>query len=204
MSNEFGCNQDGAALLEAALVLPILLLLIFGLTEVSLYYWTADRAVKAVQLGARLAVTSDAIAIGPGLDKAESAGYWDGLPPGQRCFPETVSSRSPCPDFSVTCDVTDACRCTGGSCHFRFSAARLTPILDVMRAVMPEILASNVEITYTTNGLGYVSRPLPVPVDVTVRLIEMTYRPLFLRDIFSESIPLRALAQLPSESLQTR
>ncbi len=47
-----------------------------------------------------------------------------------------------------------------------------------MRAVLPDIGPQNVEITYATNGLGYVGRPAPVPVDVTLRLVGYEYTPL--------------------------
>ena len=203
MPSDFRANDDGAALVEAAFVLPILLLLVFGLMEISLYFWTWSLAIKATQLGARRAVLSDPVAVGPGLDAAESSTYWDGLPPGATCFP-APGGRSPCPAFAVQCDLKDGCRCTGGACQFRFAATRLTPILRAMQAVMPDLKPDNVEVSYATNDLGYVARPLPVPVDVRVTLVGVHYTPLFLGDIFGASLPLRASAQLPSENLLIR
>ena len=73
MASDLAGNESGAALVEAAMVLPIVLLLVFGLTEVSLYLWTRSLAVKAVQLGARQAVVSSPVAIGPGLDPVDVA-----------------------------------------------------------------------------------------------------------------------------------
>ena len=195
-------DDGGAALIEAALVLPILLLLVLGLTEVSLYAWNAGLAAKAVQLGVRRAVVSDAVASGPGLDPAESATYWDGLPPGRSCFPEGAA-RGPCPDFAVACDG-GGCRCQGSACRFTPAPARLAPILRAMQAVMPELRARNVRVTYATNGLGYVGRPVPVPVDVTVSLVDLSYRTLFLGDLLGPVLPLRASAQLPGETLMAR
>lgn len=194
-------NESGAALIEAALVLPVLVLLVFGAAEVSLYLWNAELAEKAVQLGLRRAVVSDAVARGPGLDPAESGDYWDGLAPGLHCAP---ADRSPCPQFSVTCGLTGPCTCRGNACRFTPVQARGAPILAAMRAVLPGIGPANVEITYTTNGLGYVGRPVPVPVDVTLRLVGYGYTPLFLGSLFGASMPLRAAATLPSEGLLTR
>lgn len=196
-------DDGGAALVEAALVLPILLLLVFGVLEISFYVWTSSLASKAVQLGVRRAVLSDAVAVGPGLDPAESATYWDGRSPGTPCFP-APDGTSACPRFSVTCGSLSACQCTGDACRFSFSAQRLTPILKAMQSVMPDLTAGNIEISYTTNGLGYVTRPVPVPVDVRVRLVDLSYKPLFLGDLLGSSVMLRASAELPSEGLLTR
>ena len=195
-----GRCEAGAALVEAALVLPILLLLVFGLAEISLYYWTQTRAGKAVQLGVRRAIVSDPVAVGPGLDRTESEAWWEGLPPGLRCFPPRGGT-GPCPSFAVTCAVGSGCRCAGANCRFTFGEARLAPILRAMRAVLPDLRPENVQVAYATNGLGYVGRPLPVPVDVTVSLVGMSYRSLFLGDLLGTTLPLRAEARLPGEDL---
>ena len=203
MRSEASRSEEGAALVEAALILPVMLLLLFGLVEISLYFWNASLAAKAAQLGARRAIVSDAVAVGPGLDPAESEGYWDGLPPGLRCFPAGQGA-SACPQFAVQCDATTGCRCEGGGCRFTYAAARLTPILRAMQAVMPSLKPENVRVGYATNGLGYVGRPLPVPVDVSVSLIGLNHRPLFLGDLMGSMLPLRGAARLPSEDLTSR
>lgn len=202
MPGELRSADGGAALIEAALVLPVLLLLVLGIMEISLYFWTSGLAGKAVQLGARRAAVSSPVAVGPGLDAGESAAYWNGLPPGTSCFP-APGAASPCPRFAVRCDLADGCRCTGDACRFRFDAARLRPILAAMQAVMPDLRSENVEVSYATNGLGYVARPAPVPVDVRVSLVGLSYRPLFLADVLGAALPLRASAQVPGEALIT-
>ncbi|MCW6511949.1 TadE/TadG family type IV pilus assembly protein [Lichenifustis flavocetrariae] len=203
MPSDIASNQEGAALLEAALVLPVLLLLVFGLTDVSLYFWTKSLALKAVQLGARRAILSDAVAVGPGLDPAESATYWYGLPPGARCFPPP-GQRTLCPTFQVRCDFEAGCHCTGDACRFRFVARRLGPILSAMQAVMPDLRPENLQITYTTNGFGYVARPVPVQVDVRVSLVGLHYKPLFLGELWGDTLPITASAGVPGEDLLTR
>ncbi|MDX7951722.1 TadE/TadG family type IV pilus assembly protein [Lichenihabitans sp. Uapishka_5] len=204
MANDLATDEDGAALVEAALVLPIVLLLVFGLTEVSFYVWTRSLAVKAVQLGARQAVVSSPVAIGPGLDPVDSMGFWNGLTPGLRCFPAADGGGSPCPGFQVRCGMSAGCACKGEACGFTFSAARLQPILRAVKAVLPDATAENIEVSYATNGLGYAARPGPVPVDVEVRLVGFSYHPLFLGDIFGQALPITASAILPGESLSTR
>ena len=196
-------NEDGAALIEAALVLPLILLLVFGLMEVSFYAWNLNLAAKAVQLGVRRAIVSDPLATGPGLVRAESSAYWRDLPPGLRCLP-AGRDPTPCPTFAVTCDISAGCTCRGNACGFTLAGGRLTPILAAMRAVLPGIRSENVQVSYATNALGYVGRPAPVPVDVTVRLISLEYESLFLGDLIGRQIPLRASATLPGEDLTSR
>ena len=203
MRSDWLRREDGAALVEAALILPILLLLVFGLMEVSLYFWNANLAGKAVQLGVRRAIVSDPVAVGPGLDPSQSEGYWNDLPPGLRCFP-TARDATPCPTFSVQCDLNLGCHCEGGNCSFTLAVPRLAPIVQAMQAVLPSLRPENVRIGYATNGLGYVGRPMPVPVDVTVSLVGLGYRPILLGDLMGSLLPLRASAQLPSEGLTSR
>ncbi len=73
-----------------------------------------------------------------------------------------------------------------------------------MRAILPGISTRNVEVTYRTNGLGYVGRPVPVPVDVTLRLVGYEYSPVFLGGLLGAALPLRASATLPSEDLTSQ
>lgn len=203
MPPEVICDEEGAALIEATLILPLLLLLVLGMSEISLYLWNWSLAQKAVQLGVRRAIVADAVAAGPGLDPEASTTYWDGLPPGLSCAP-AGGTRSPCPTFTVACDAAQGCSCQGGSCGFILAAAKLTPILRAMQAVMPDLQPRNVRVRYATNGLGYVGRPVPVPVDVTVSLVDARYETLFLGNFLGPVLPLRASAQLPSESLLSR
>lgn len=203
MPSDVRADELGAALLEAALVLPVLLILVFGLADISLYFWNQNLAIKAVQVGVRRAVVSDSVAVGPGLDPAESTHYWDGLKPGARCSTEAAGGAS-CPSFTVTCDLEQGCRCSGDACAFRLDAGRLAQIAQSMQAIMPDLRPADIEISYATNGAGYVARPVPVPVDVTVSLLGMHYKPLFLGDFLGKALPLHGTARLPSESLSTR
>ncbi len=57
-------DEDGGPLVEVAIILPILILFLFGGVDFmnALYQWNA--AAKAVQIGARIAAVSDPIASG--------------------------------------------------------------------------------------------------------------------------------------------
>ena len=196
----FRKSEDGAALVEAALVLPMLLMLVFALADLSLYFWQRGLAAKAVDLGVRAAIVMDSVAEGPGLTPADSATYWYGRPPGAPCRGET----GPCPAFRVVCDVATGCTCPTGACRFGFSQGNLAPILRAMQAVLPRLEPANLRVTYATNGLGYVGRPPPVPVDVTVQIVDLAFDPIFAGLLFAKALPLHATATLPGEDLVTR
>jgi hypothetical protein len=194
-------DTQGAALIEAALVLPVLLVVVFGMADLALFLWQTNSAHKAVQLGARQAIVSPSVAVGAGLTSAESQTYWFGLPLGDRCAP-AANGRSICPVFTVTCSVTAGCVCDGPSCKFTFSETRLSPILEAMRAALPRLRPEQVEISYSTNYLGYVGQPVPVPVDVSVRITNLRYDLMFLGDKLGPSIPITASAVFPSEHMR--
>ena len=198
MARESLRDEGGAALVEAALVLPVLLLLVLALADLSLYFWNVNLADKAVQLGLRRAIVSPSVAAGPGLDRTESGAWWDGLEPGSRC---RMDAADPCPTFSVACSLAAGCSCTGTACNFTFAPERLAPIQAAMRAVLPELQAESIRIRYATAGRGYVGRPPPVPVEVSLEIVGMSYAPAFTGTLFGRLLPLRASGRLSGESL---
>ena len=54
-------DERGASAAEFALVLPLLLLLLFGIIDAGRLAWEFNRAEKATQVGARVAVVTDPI-----------------------------------------------------------------------------------------------------------------------------------------------
>ena len=164
-------DEDGGPLVEVAIILPILILFLFGGVDFmnALYQWNA--AAKAVQIGARIAAVSDPIASGLTsiADNALSSG---------------VASGSPMPDFTVECDGgASACSCTSGACdgmggysadamglivYGRAGNSDCTPPASQYFAGMcnlhPAIAPQYVTVVYKQTGLGYAGRSLgPVP-----------------------------------------
>lgn len=195
-------NTDGAALIEAALVLPFVLIIVFAMSDFGIFLWQLNSAQKAVQLGVRKAIVSEPVAAGPGLSPSESVSYWNDLPLGTPCAP--INGRSVCPEFSVTCAVSTGCICEKAACSFRIDQARIDPILYAMQAVLPQLKPEQLSFTYATNNLGYVGRPLPVPINITVKIVGLNYDLLFLGNVLTSSIPIPASMTLPSEHLRSR
>lgn len=191
-------EEEGGALVEAALTLPIIVALVFAIIEFGLYLWEQNSAVKAAQLGARLAVTSDPVAIGPGLTSAPITGA---LGASCRLDPAT----NPCVRYDAVCTSTG---CTTRShsmgATLGFSQNAFNAVVGRMRDIYPALQAESVEISYVSNGLGFVGMPGAVPGDVTVRIVAPPHRFVVL-GAFTPLIDLRVRASstLPSEDLRS-
>ncbi len=201
MRNKITSNTRGAALIEAALILPVLLVIVLAMADLAFFLWQLNSAQKAVQLGARRAIVSEPVAIGPGLTARESIFYWKGLPLGERCAPPH-NGQSICPVFSVSCRMNNGCLCMNGSCDFALAELRLAAIVDVMRSALPQLKLEQVEISYATNYLGYVGRPLPVPVDVSVKIVRYPHEPNFFSGAVGPALSISASVTLPSEYMR--
>ncbi len=59
-------DRRGASAAEFALVLPLLLLLLFGIIDAGRFLYETNRAEKATQMGARYAIVTNVIPAGAG------------------------------------------------------------------------------------------------------------------------------------------
>lgn len=170
-------DENGGPLVEVAIILPILILFLFGGIDFmnALYQWNA--AAKAVQIGARIAAVSDPVASG-----------LSSIP--DNALSSTLASGSPMPDFTVTCDGgAAACACVSGACdgmgsysaeamglivYGRAGTNACTPPASQYFAGMCNIYTpitpQYVTVVYQQTGLGYAGRSAgPVPT-ITVSL----------------------------------
>ena len=162
-------SRSGSGAAEFALVLPLLILFIFGLIDAARFAWTWNRAEKAAQMGARMAVVTDVIP--GGLYTYDYVGV-GGLTQGD-IIPAGAFG-------SITCNSV-GCTPTGTSPPVgTFNSVSFNRIVARMQAFVPEIPAANVTITYRGSGLGYAGDPngMDIAPLVTVSISSIPF-PLF-------------------------
>jgi Flp pilus assembly protein TadG len=186
MIQRFAKSEDGAAMVEMTIVSTLLFSLVLGFVDFGYAFYQWNAATKAVQIGARLASISDAVATNLATAPPISS-------PGA---PVAAGAYGP---FVCTYTAgTGGCSNGGG-----FSAANFSRVFrgdtantndDVCPALaanqragmchfFPGLLRSNVVITYTATGLGYQTRlGGPVPT-ITVSLQNRTFQFFFLQGL---------------------
>ena len=163
-------DRAGASGAEFALILPLLLLLLFGIIDAGRFLWEVNKAEKATQVGARVAVVTKPLP--PGLATASYVGV-GGLTQGD-LIPASALGL-------ITCNNT-ACTCTTSPCPTlgTFDGTAFNTIFTRMRNMKRDITASNVRITYRGSGLGYAGDPNGMEISplVTVELTGVQFQPI--------------------------
>jgi hypothetical protein len=145
----------GAALVEFALVLPMLLLLSLGVLDFGLAFWKYAVAEKAAAVGARWAATRGPLYHFPADADCFTANGT--IPSGTSC----AVAGGPAGAWVRTCPGDAACQDLSG-------------LVAAIRKIAPFVQAENVEVEFRGSTLGYVGRGAPAPL-ITVRLKGLTY-----------------------------
>ena len=164
-------DERAAGAAEFGLVLPLLILFLFGIIDVGRYMWNLNRAEKATQMGARYAVVSDPVANVVNVDFVNAYS----VPGG-----DTVSTAI---FDQATCSNTGSCTVTGSASGVSGrNAAAFDSIVNWMRKFYPDLQPSNVRIIYQNVGLGYSGDPTGPDIAplTTVELTGLTFRSLVL------------------------
>jgi hypothetical protein len=158
-------DDGGATAAEFVLVLPLLLMVIFGILDIAGYAWNMNMAQKATQFGARQAAVTDPVA--PGLATQDYVGQVvNGVTLGQGdVIPKEALGLITC--TSSSCAATTTPAPTPG-----FNAYAFNQILNRMQGIDPAIQAGNVTIEYRGSGLGYAGDPSGMQISplITVRI----------------------------------
>lgn len=178
-------DQSGSSAVEFALVLPLLLLLLFGIIDVGRWIWTYNEAEKAAQMGARFAVVSNSVTSGLNSSYVGVSGLTQG-----DVIPASAFGKITCTDTSCTC-TTGPCPTLG-----TFTQQNFRNVVDRMRLFLPGLQYSNVKIEYSSSGLGYAGSPVLPDLSplVTVKIGEnpataLQFRPLTILAITSVNMP---------------
>jgi hypothetical protein len=165
---------SGATAAEFALVLPLLLVLLFGIIDGGRLLWDVNRAEKATQAGVRFAVVANPLA--GGLATADYLGV-GGL---------TQGDIIPASDLGiVNCNQSECCTqavaCTAPFPPVgTFDTNVFNAIYARMHALDPTIQKQNVIVSYAGSGLGFAGDPNGPQISpiVTVKLTGLTFQPI--------------------------
>jgi len=171
-------DRRAASAAEFALVLPLFILLLFGIIDAGRYMWTVNRAEKAAQMGVRMAVVTDYVssAIDDSYIGACSTPLGQGDPIPASCF------------STITCSKSGGTvSCTSGTAN----ATAFNRVLVRARRFLPEIQDGNIQIIYSPSGLGYAGDPNGPDVAplVTVRLSGISFNPIVTLALASFGLP---------------
>lgn len=186
-------DETGAAMIDAAIAMPLALMLSLGTIDAAVLLWEWNQAAKATYAGARTASVSSPVAAGI------SQPAYDPLLLGDACFdratgaPALKGNGTPkCPSMASVCvpaAMPGTGSCTNG---WAFDDTALSPILADMRKALPRLDRHHVQVAYETNGLGFVGRPGGLPMNVSVSIRCLTHAPPFLGPFLSWVMPANA------------
>lgn len=175
----FWRNASGASAAEFALILPIFLTFLLGLTDVGRFAWAFAQLEKATQAGARWAVTTDVIPSGLiTYSYADQGGITQGTVVPLSVFPGVHCVASSAGTPSCTCKTAN------GTCAFSTSASQTAfdNLIGRMRQVYPSIRSENLVVDYDWSGLGFSGDPNGPDVApiVTISVQNMSFPMLFM------------------------
>lgn len=176
MKNSLRLDRSGASAAEFALVLPLLILLLFGIIDGGRFLWEVNKAEKATQVGARVAVVTDVL--DDGLANEDYVDQTIGsvtLTQGD-VIPAAALGQLDCGEGGCTC--VSNCPDIDQPDDY---AERFDRIVERMRFMKQDIEADDVTVSYRGSGLGFAGDPngMEIAPLVTVEL-ESEFRPLIL------------------------
>lgn len=182
-------DRTAATAAEFAMVVPLVILFIFGIIDVGRLMWEWNRAEKATQMGVRFAVVTDFIPSDLATKDFTLAGATQGSPVNSTLFP------------GVSCTGTSGaatCTCKSGSCAsfaLNGSSGAFNNIVARMALINSRITQVNVVVDYDPSGLGFAGNPYGPDVApmVTVSLRNMTFTPI-VGQIFGATINMPSFA----------
>lgn len=180
-------DHSGAGAAEFALVLPLLILFLFGIIDGGRYLWEVNKAEKATQAGARVAIVTDVLDGG-----LASKSYVGTIVGGVTLTQGDVIPAAALGELRCT---NTGCSCISGTCPTVAAPAdystRFSRVFERMKFMKEDIAQSNVRITYRGAGLGFAGDPngMEIAPLVTVELIGVKFNPLMLFGMVAFDLP---------------
>lgn len=186
-------STSGSSAAEFGLVLPLFLVLLFGVIDAGRFMWQSNEAEKATQIGARIAIVTDVLS--SGLRDEDYAGKNIGgttLAPGD-LIPAAALGSMLCTSTGCSCE-TPPCPTVG-----TFNSALFNNVLVTrMKQMYPSITATNVIVRYRGSGFGLAEasgggaggpEQMEISPLVTVTLTNVQFRPLTTFALKSVTMP---------------
>lgn len=183
-------DKRASSAAEFALVLPLLLVLLFGIIDMGRFFWQLNETEKATQMGARMAIVTTPVS--PDL-VGES--YVDGTTKNGDLIPAAALGTLRCDNDGCTCPVAP---CPGGT---DVDVDAFNVIVTRMAQMNPQITADNVVVSYSGSGFGYAGdadENMDVQPLVTVTVKDMTFNFIALLGLIQVNMP-EASATLTAE-----
>ena len=180
-------DRTAASAAEFALVLPLLILFLLGILDASRYMWEVNKAEKATQAGARVAIVTDVLDGG-----LASKSYVGTIVGGVTLTQGDVIPVSALGELRCT---NTGCSCLTGTCPTVVKpadyATRFNRVFERMKYMKPGIAQTNVGITYRGAGLGFAGDPngMEIAPLVTAELTGLQFRPLILFNAVAVDLP---------------
>ncbi|WP_296679644.1 TadE/TadG family type IV pilus assembly protein [Novosphingobium sp.] len=150
-------DTTGGGAAEFSLVLPLMVLFLFGIIDAGRFAWDMNQVAKAVQVGARRAVVTDTIPAGlRTYSFAVSGGITQGTIVPSGSFPGI---------FCTGTSSATTCTWKGGTAPSGFALAPTNstrPFQDLverMQQIDPDISYANVRVDYDYSGIGFSGDP---------------------------------------------
>ena len=180
-------DRRAAGAAEFAMVLPLLILFLLGTLDAGRYLWEVNKAEKATQAGARVAIVTDV------LDSGLATRSYVGQVVGGVTL--TQGDVIPAGALGELKCTNSGCTCASGTCPTITApgdySTRFNRIFQRMEFMKPGIAASNVTVTYRGAGLGFAGDPngMEIAPLVTVELTGLQFRPLVLFNAVAVNLP---------------
>ncbi|MCL6684506.1 TadE/TadG family type IV pilus assembly protein [Sphingomonas alba] len=149
-------SDSAATAAEFAMVLPVLLILLFGIIDTGRFLYEYNEAEKATQVGARVAIVTNVLS--PELRDENYVGQTVGgkvIGPGDRIPAGALGT--------VLC-TSASCTCAAGPCPSGVGTVDTATFNDIlvarMQQIYPAIQPDNVQVRYSGSGLGIAADPV--------------------------------------------
>lgn len=154
----FARHAGAASAAEFALLLPLVLLLLFGIIDMGRYAWAINQLEKATQVGARYAVATGLVPQG-----LNSYDFTNACPGGPLRIGERICRTAL---GTISCSApggSPQCTCTAGACDSAMigtvDSAAFNAIATRMQAFAPDLAATDVTVSYSGSGIGFLGDP---------------------------------------------